>query len=125
MPKRIQRKREKDWRIADYSNNYVMIHRPFKLGNPFDWTVYVGKPVRLLNGDLRRATPELAKEHAQRMFRSWLFRKGAFLVSHDDVTHQSYLAELEKHRGKDVVCFCKPDEPCHGDVILEYWERIT
>ena len=26
--------------------------------------------------------------------------------------------ELEELRGKDLVCFCRLDQPCHADVLL-------
>jgi len=31
-----------------------------------------------------------------------------------------------KLRGKDVVCYCELDEPCHGDILLAIandWDR--
>jgi hypothetical protein len=27
--------------------------------------------------------------------------------------------EMEKLRGKNLACFCKPGEPCHADFLLE------
>jgi len=28
--------------------------------------------------------------------------------------------DLEPLRGKDLMCFCPLDQPCHADVLLEY-----
>jgi len=27
--------------------------------------------------------------------------------------------DLEEIRGKDLMCWCKPGTPCHGDILLE------
>lgn len=29
------------------------------------------------------------------------------------------LADIEQLRGKDLACFCRLDQPCHADVLLE------
>lgn len=30
------------------------------------------------------------------------------------------VAQVQRRlRGKDLACWCKPGEPCHGDVLLE------
>lgn len=34
--------------------------------------------------------------------------------------HMSDIAQL---RGKDLACWCKPGEPCHADVLLEFANR--
>jgi hypothetical protein len=30
---------------------------------------------------------------------------------------------LDELKGKDLVCFCPLDKPCHGDIIIEYLEK--
>ena len=30
---------------------------------------------------------------------------------------------LEPLRGKDLACWCKPEDPCHGDIVLELANR--
>jgi hypothetical protein len=30
------------------------------------------------------------------------------------------IAQLPELRGRDLACYCKPDQPCHVDVLLEY-----
>ena len=42
------------------------------------------------------------------LYRAWLLGK---LVSNPDF--------LEPLRGKDLVCFCRLDRPCHADIIIE------
>jgi hypothetical protein len=34
-------------------------------------------------------------------------------------------AWLEPLRGRDLVCWCRLDEPCHADVLLEFANRKT
>jgi hypothetical protein len=33
------------------------------------------------------------------------------------------LKNLESLRGKNLACWCKPGEPCHADVLLEFANR--
>lgn len=115
MPKRIQRKRIKGWRMPA---NCVSIARPGKWGNPFcvgDW-VRKGDPG--YTGAFRfiytKATkPEYADETYTRLdtvekvleFYRWYL-----------IAMKTDLSEL---KGKDLACFCKEDHPCHGDVLIE------
>lgn len=72
MPMRIQRKREKGWKLKDHCTNplgYVIIDRTGALGNPFDWTAYM---------DIFSTDEETAKAHCTKLFRAWLFRDGKF-----------------------------------------------
>ena len=34
------------------------------------------------------------------------------------LSNQSLLSQIEELRGKDLVCFCAPQQ-CHGDVLIE------
>ena len=70
------------------------IGRPSKFGNPFE----IGK-----NSWLREDVIRLYEEQLLAL---------PFL---DD-----FLSEL---RGKDVVCWCKPTQACHGDVLLRLANR--
>lgn len=94
MPKRIQQRRTKGWRKPEGA---VSVARPSKWGNP--WKVSDG-----------------------------MSRKGAVWRYRDAVTGElgnvwpgvptvdEIRAEL---RGKDLMCFCPLDQPCHADVLLE------
>ena len=31
--------------------------------------------------------------------------------------------DLDELRGKDLMCWCKPGAPCHGDILLELANR--
>jgi hypothetical protein len=90
MPKRIQRKRTKGWRMPE---NTVYVGRPTRWGNPADWQK---------NG---RAW---AVEDYRRQLRNW---------QGDDA--QGYYDMLKPLQGKDLACWCPLDQPCHADVLLE------
>lgn len=94
-PKRIQRKRTKGWRIPEGA---VCVDRPTKWGNPFygDWL-----------GD---AAAEFEKHLTIRRSPSagWIDLLG--YPSDDEIRRE--LA------GRDLVCWCPPDSPCHADVLL-------
>jgi hypothetical protein len=92
MPKRIQRKRTKDWRMPE---NAVYVGRPSKWGNPFR--------VGIISdfGDVPDA------ETAVMFFRAWI-NKG--------LQRERIVREL---RGKDLACWCQIEKPCHADVLLE------
>ena len=97
MPKRIQRKRTKGWRMPA---NTVYVGRPTRWGNPF----------KVLDGD-----------HAQsvRLFRELLVESGyeVKLTFREETisieTVQLYL------RGRNLACWCPLEIPCHVDVLLE------
>ena len=105
MPKRIQRKRVKNWKTPD--GRYV--GRPTRFANPY----------RLASYDIRHAddTPlsradhdKEAREMAVRDFRTWL-----------EVTARGQaLAEAARRelRGQNLICWCPLDQPCHADVLL-------
>ena len=91
MPKRIQRKRTKGWRMPP---NTVYVGRPGKWGNPFS---------------LLFATD--SREQMVRLFRAWLLNGSCSGNLLPDAKVQL--------RGKDLACWCPLDKPCHADVLLE------
>jgi len=88
MPRRIQRRRTKGWRMPEGA---VYVGRGSQWGNPF--------PV----------TPKFGAAEAVRDFRAYVEGRLASGVGYP-------LAAL---RGKDLVCWCPLDKPCHADVLLE------
>ena len=68
----------------------VFVGRPTKWGNP----VRVGRDVK-------------TKLEAVAAYKNWLLA---------DKTIQNSLHEL---RGKQLMCWCATNEPCHADVLLE------
>ena len=107
MPHRIQRKRVKGWRMPDGAVN---VTRPGRWGNPFK----VGAP------HPKHGFPMSAKETVD------LFEDGLFRYSHFDGSMLDYLVDLctineiqNELKGKNLACWCKPDQPCHADVLLK------
>jgi hypothetical protein len=95
MPARIQRKRAKGWRkpIADAVwVGCVNDDNPGEWGNPYNKfrkTMTAEERVALFHRDLLN---------------------GSLRFTVDDVRR--------KLKGKDLMCWCKPGDPCHGDVLL-------
>lgn len=111
-PKRIQRKRTKGWTMPE---NAVYVGRPTMYGNPFT----VGQPL----GDglqpwvyeaadrrgVDRRTP-LTGEQVLGLFRAYMeINEGLFIQE----------MKLRQIRGKDLACWCRLDQPCHADILLE------
>ncbi len=118
MPKRIQRKRTKGWRMPEGA---VYVGRPTKWGNPFvaadDPDAAYGRSV--------------AAEIAVDTFRRLVMREGAWSsipphrwpkgkIPAEFVSVEDVQREL---RGKDLACWCPLNKPCHADVLLELANR--
>lgn len=99
-PKRIQRQRTEGWRAPAGA---IYCGRPSKWGNPF-----------AVNPD-----DPLGHAAAAQRFRQWL--DGALdselpeLVTKRD----RILADLHELRGHDLMCWCRLDQSCHVDVLLD------
>lgn len=89
MSKRIQRKRTKGWRMPD---NAIYVGRPTQWGNSF------------------RVDENTTHEQAVKYYRL------AIMNTLPIIDVEAWLAPL---RGKDLVCWCRLDQPCHADVLLE------
>lgn len=76
-------------------------------------TVYVGRPTRWGNPyhlwDARGHREELLI-----LYHIWLLKQ----LEKDP-------SFLEPLRGKNLACWCPPDQPCHVDILLEYLEGKT
>lgn len=101
MPKRIQRKRTKGWRLPDGA---VIVTRPGPWGNPFVVVPHF-KPGRTV-GCVYTCVP--TTEDAIECFRLWAEGQPKFI--------EAVRREL---RGKDLACWCKLSDPCHADILLE------
>lgn len=114
MPKRIQRKRTKGWRMPA---NTVSITRPGKYGNPF--TVAGCRDAGFAGTD------EGLRLRCIEAFRVWLgpHWRNNWDGEESERRRQSILDNLHKLRGKDLACFCKEGQPCHGDVLIELANR--
>jgi hypothetical protein len=115
MPKRVQLKRTKGWRMPE---NTVKVDRTPHWGNPFvqgevSDAAKLGKPVaRELCGVLVRD-----REHAVELFRQWIFSDSDVAVA--------WRASASPLRGKNLACWCPLDGSCHADVLLKLANTAT
>jgi len=79
----------------------VYCGRPSRYGNPF----VVGKPHRLNGGRVVKDAAE-----AVELYELHTGPMGNYEFDSED---------LARLRGKDLVCWCGLDDPCHVDVILK------
>lgn len=117
MPKRIQRRRTKGWKMP---KGAVYVGRPTKWGNPFNLKGAYGEAAKDLCGmDLNYSDPKnegardlvgYARQLAVKNYRTYLEK------------HPELIEAAKKElRGKDLACWCPVNgyEPCHADVLLE------
>lgn len=110
-PKRIQRRRTKGWRMPEGA---VTVARPSIFGNPFK----VSDMVAMCQAGLLPAG-ETPRQAAVRYFREWLEGK-AIVGQFAEVVPPPSAHNIRDHlRGKDLACWCRLDQPCHADVLLE------
>lgn len=103
-PKRIQRKRTAGWRMPA---DAVYVGRPGKWGNPY------------LSAD---------PAHAVDRYRAALTECliGVYRPTTDNRLRRRFgnpddlRFELRALRGRDLACWCRLDQPCHADVLLEF-----
>ncbi len=116
MPKRIQRKRTKGWRKPE---DAIYIGRPSKWGNPysegqkFEWLPFLRLAAAgiVKHGDpLPSPATELTRPQAIDMYRVYIF---------ECTMKNPHYFDIEQLRGKDLMCWCPLDQPCHADVLLE------
>lgn len=90
MPKRIQRKRTKGWKMP---KGAVYVGRPTKWGNPF-----------VVTAD--KSLGQIVLEYR-------------LMIGSNMWTSPSKQEIKDELRGKDLACWCPLDQPCHADVLLE------
>lgn len=109
-PKRIQLSRKKGWRKPPGA---IVVSRPSRWGNPFR-AVQVDGRWRVQGAGLvvtGYPTKEYAVEDAVRLYKLHVGPLGLI---------ERNVEEFEALRGHDLVCWCRLDQACHADVLLEY-----
>ena len=101
-PRRYQRKRSVS---TDIPLDAIYVGRPTRWGNPYK----IGEPFPDGSGKITR---ELAVVLYQMELKEALGYDSGTI----DIDVVAAVAEL---RGKDLVCWCPLDRPCHADVLLE------
>lgn len=116
MAERIQRRREKDWRMPDGA---LYVGRPSKWGSPFvlgrtysresELWRYIERafPTPVTGWDLFDALTIRGRQFAVDAYAFWL----------PEMPH--LMCSLDELRGRDLCCYCPLDQPCHADVLLE------
>lgn len=97
---RLRRSRTAGWRMPAGA---VVVSRPTALGNPF--------------GVEEHGQTGAVERHAR-----WLDGEGPNVQV--DAAGRSYdrrqvLARLPELAGRSLVCWCREDEPCHADTLLQ------
>lgn len=119
MPKRIQRRRTKGWRMPP---NTVSVTRPGFFGNHYrvwrdddrQWTVS-WRGCHYTPDDNTKLS---AQALAVKMYRDDVQTEGPH--NHRGIDPVPTHSDIIKHlRGRNIACFCKEGDPCHGDVLLE------
>lgn len=127
MPKRIQRKRTKGWRMPEGA---VYVGRPSKWGNPYTVAMMQARIDELRAIGIGESFAALgARQLAVEAFGSvlrfgpdspwWAYGPHMGVI---EIKHALQQGELA---GKDLACWCPLEDehgdrvPCHADVLLE------
>lgn len=117
MPKRIQLRRTKGWRLP---TGTVVVSRPTRWGNPFTlWTVPDAVELyrRWLAGEVDREEWERRLAHDKQPLLANL------KIGNLEVKRENILRQIGQLRGMDLACWCAPDKACHADILLELANR--
>lgn len=107
-PARIQLRRTAGWRLPAGA---VVVSRPSKWGNPFDW-----REAQAEWG----GTADEARAAVVAIYRDWLtMAEPERFPAHLRARRVAILAGLSDLRGHDLACWCPVGSPCHADVLLE------
>lgn len=114
MPQRIQRRRAKGWRAPEGA---VYVGRGSKWGNPFVIDEKAETTNRKLAVASFRSLLRASGTYSPIPPHKWP-RRGGMLkaIPKDWISIDDIKREL---RGKDLMCWCPLDQPCHADVLLE------
>jgi hypothetical protein len=133
-PKRVRLSRAKGWRMPP---NTVKVDRTTRWGNPFNlkhhshcWTAiahgFTGDPagrhaasVAMFEAWVRQGKPAAVSEcglYAERDGETIPIAVGPTIAAPCPPSLADIRAELG---GRNLACWCKPDQPCHADVLLK------
>lgn len=112
MAERIQQRRAKGWRMPDGA---VYVGRPTGWGNPFRVGATVGVEVHgWRDGVNWGCAMPISAQLAVDLYQAWVLARPEQV---DEIR--------DELAGKDLVCWCPTDGPCHADVLLEIANRET
>ena len=106
-PTRITLSRAKGWQKPEGA---IVVSRPSIWGNPFT----VARAIEIVH-----VKPKHAAQYVVNCFDDWL--RGDiqnWMGPESDGAAALILSRLPELRGHDLCCWCKPGDPCHGDVLI-------
>ena len=129
-PRRVQLRRTKGWRIPP---NTVKVDRTTKWGNPFNfkspehcWTALAfgerGDPAGRHAASVKAYRDWMQSPAGMRLEQCGLYaeKDGENIpVAVSPAVEARTPPDASELRGKNLACWCKPDQPCHADVLLE------
>ena len=129
IPRRIQRSRKKGYRLADLSDNYVCCTRPGRWANPYpwhsEWAMWAGARLGVKNSlqNRKRAAAMAYLRHVTLGMPPNLHPDGErFPGPLPRAVWDWRFPSIEQIRaelgGRDLACWCGPDDWCHVDVLL-------
>jgi Domain of unknown function (DUF4326) len=120
-PQRIQRKRIKGWKAPP---NTVYVGRGSVWGNPF----IVGERCGIfpkgmgLRGNAETLIQALTLAQCLEFYRNAIegyLKPEMYPAGHEFSTKIRPHSNLHFLRGKNLMCWCPADQPCHADILLE------
>lgn len=122
-PVRVQLSRQRGWRMPE---NTVKVDRTTRWGNP--WTEGDPGRVRISKGCEINLPMAVTRAGVIDRFRRWM--TGEFVPgSHGHPVYEAVIPPSYPHpdpealRGMNLACWCRLDQPCHADVLLELANR--
>jgi hypothetical protein len=79
------------------------VHNKYKSTAPAN-AVYIGRPTKWGNPFV--IGPDGTRQEVVQKYKDYI------------LSNQSLLSQVQELRGKDLICFCAPQQ-CHGDVLIE------
>lgn len=125
MPERLQLRRTCGWRKPEGA---VVTSRPTRWGNPFvvriepngadplGWYVGIHGTRYKASGYFHDRAEAVAA--AVKTFERWLRRSDGYGFHGLHDRRAWVLDNLHVLAGRDLLCWCKPGEPCHADILL-------
>ncbi|WP_277068710.1 DUF4326 domain-containing protein [Saccharomonospora viridis] len=115
-PHRIQRRRVAGWQMPP---DAVYVGRPTKWGNPYrpvlDGSWWVVLDDNGVDYEPIFNSRESAHRRAVELFADVELGYGLL---------RNRVGDLTELKGRDLVCWCPLDQPCHGDVLLATANRV-
>ena len=104
---RVKRERSKGWRLPP---NTRCVDRTTRFGNPFVGPDAADLYRKWMTGKMRAEEFERKKQRTSYMMH---FDRKNILK-----------CDVPELRGKNLACWCKLDQPCHADVLLELANEV-